>query len=375
MASSESVRAAVFRGVDAPLAVERITLDPPGPTEVRVRMAAVGLCHTELHVLRGEQAVGMTPMVLGHEGAGIVEAVGDRVHDIVVGDHVALTWLPACGRCSACAKGNHHRCVESSRITAGPQLDGTYRRRDRTGAEVGGFCLVGAFAEQTVVDQASVVVVDRGLPFEVVALAACGVPGGFGAVTHAAGVRPGDSVLVIGAGGTGMSAIQAARLSGAGRIIAADVQEWKLAQAERFGATDTVVVRAPDELAHQVVELTGGTGVDYAFVCVGADDALPQAIRATAKGGTIVITGLIPSSVDRISVAPIELQRGQKTVIGSAYGSISQRVGIPEVLRHYESGRLDIAGLVSRSYRLDDIATAYEDLAAGRNLRGMLRFD
>uniref|UniRef100_UPI0034E2E85E alcohol dehydrogenase catalytic domain-containing protein n=1 Tax=Mycobacterium sp. OAE908 TaxID=2817899 RepID=UPI0034E2E85E len=356
------------------MTVEQVTLDPPGPTEIRVRMVAVGLCHTDLHALRGELPLGMTPMVLGHEGSGIVEEVGTEVHGIVEGDHVALTWSPACGRCLPCAQGNHHRCVEGARIATGTQLDGTFRRHDDTGEIVGGMCMVGAFAEKTVVDQASAVVVDPELPFDAVALAACSVTGGFGAGMNAVRIRPGDAVLVVGVGGTGMSVIQAARLSGARQVIAADIHEWKLQEAKRFGATDTIVVDTPGQLAGRVFGLTA-TGVDHSFVCIGDADALAQAARATKVGGNTVVTALNPPSFSAIPLSPLELIAGQKTLIGSSYGSISQRVGIPETLRHYKNGSLQIPELVSRTYQLDDIVAGFEDLAAGKNIRGLIRFD
>jgi alcohol dehydrogenase/S-(hydroxymethyl)glutathione dehydrogenase/alcohol dehydrogenase len=213
--------AALFREVGRPLSIEPITLAPPQPTEVRVRIAAVGLCRTDYHVMRGERRVAMRPMVLGHEAAGVVEETGTAVSGIAAGDHVVLTFIPGCGTCHWCREGLHHLCAAGPRITQGPQFDGTYRRRDRDGADVGAFCMVGAFAERTVVDQASVVVIDRDVPLDLASLVACGVPAGVGAARHRARVRPGDSVLVVGCGGDGMNVVQGARLCGATTIIAA----------------------------------------------------------------------------------------------------------------------------------------------------------
>ncbi len=373
-ASPGTTRAALFRGVGKPLSVEEIQLDPPGPTEVQVRMAAVGLCHTDLHVLRGERQVAMQPMVLGHEGSGVVEAIGANVRGVAVGDHVALTWLPACGVCRWCRAGLHHRCAESGRILRGPQLDGTYRRRDAAGGDVGSFCLVGAFAERTVVDQASVVVVDRSLPLDVVALSACGVPAGVGAVTNAARVRRGETVVVIGVGGDGMNAVQGARIAGARVVIAVDLQAWKLDAAKSFGATHVIQAGAGVDLPARVRELTDGVGADHAFVCVDPAATLLDASRATAVGGTVVMTGLTPEGVAATPIPPSELLRGQKTLIGSLYGSTSQRTGIPEVLRLYRDGSLRLREMITRTYRLDEINQGYADLAAGRNLRGAVVF-
>lgn len=372
---AETVKAAVFRGVGEPLKVESITLDAPAATEVRVRMMAVGMCHTEQHVLRGELPIGMTPMVLGHEGAGIVEAVGSAVTRIAVGDHVALLWQPACGRCAPCQRGEHHRCEQGPRINLGPQLDGTFRRRDSTGAPVGAMCMVGAFAEKTVVDQASVVVVDRDLPFEAVALSACGVTCGFGAVTHGAKVQRGETVLVVGAGGSGLSAVQAASLAGAGKIVVADLHEWKLQLARTFGATDTVLVGAEGDITGKVLALTQGLGVDHAVVCAGSAEALAEAFRATRVGGSVVLSGIPPATTPHIPLHPLEVLVGNgKTLAGSVYGSISPLVGIPDVLRRYRHGGLKIEELITRSYTLEEVGKGYADLAAGENLRGLLRF-
>ena len=194
-------------------------------SEVLVRIAAVGLCRTDYHVMRGERRVAMQPMV---------------VNGITPGDHVVLTFIPACGRCHWCQRGLHHLCADGSRITQGPQLDGTYRRRDRDGVSVGAFCMIGAFAERAIVDQASVILIDRDIPFDLASLVACGVPAGVGAARQRARVKPGENVLVVGCGGDGMNVVQGARLCGAGKIIAADIVHAKLDWAREFGATHGV---------------------------------------------------------------------------------------------------------------------------------------
>lgn len=373
---AQVVRAAVFRGVDVPLAVEKITLDPPEPTEVLIRMKAVGLCHTEQHALLGEMPVGMTPIVLGHEGAGIVEAVGADVCNIDIGDHVALLWRPVCKQCEPCQRGEHHRCKSGEQINLGPQFNGTYRRHDASGASVGSFCLTGAFAEKTVVDQASVVVVDRDVPFDVVALTSCCVSGGYGAVVNATNIKAGDSILIIGAGGQGCVAIQAARIVGATRVIAADRHPGRLDQAREMGATDTILVTAEETLAREVFDLTAGQGVDHAIACAGSVDALTQAYRSTKVGGSVVLSGIPPLTAKTIPLLPIEVLGGNgKTLVGSQYGAISPLVGIPQVLDQYRSGKLRIGELITRSYSLDEVAKGYDDLAAGGNGRGLVRFN
>jgi len=364
---------AVFRDVGAPLSVERVRLDPPKDTEVLVRLAAAGLCRTDYHVMRGERRVAMRPMVLGHEGAGVVEEVGAAVSGIARGDHVVLTFIPSCGRCRWCLQGLHHLCVEGPRITQGPQLDGTYRRHDREGRPVGAFCMIGAFAEYAVVDQASVVVINKDIPLDLAALVACGVPAGVGAARNRARVKPGDSVLVVGCGGDGMNVVQGARLCGATKIIAADIRQAKLDWAREFGATHGVLARG-EALTRAVLELTDGVGVDHAFVCIDPPETLVPAFRATTKAGNVVVTALTPDTVTEIKIPPLELFTSQKAIMGAVYGFMSPRRQIPDLLALYRAGDLKLAELITRRYGLDDVNRGYADLDAGKNLRGIIVF-
>jgi alcohol dehydrogenase/S-(hydroxymethyl)glutathione dehydrogenase/alcohol dehydrogenase len=368
------IQAAIFRDVDAPLRVERIWLDPPGPTELLVRIAAVGLCRTDFHVMRGERRVAMRPMVLGHEAAGIVVSIGAEVQGIKPGDHVVCTFIPGCGKCRWCLRGLHHLCAEGPRITQGPQLDGSYRRRDGDDADVGAFCMIGAFAERTVVDQASVVVIDDDVPLDHASLVACGVPAGVGAARYRARVKPGDAVLVVGCGGDGMNVVQGARLCGASTIIAADIVAQKLEWARDFGATHGVLARG-DELIRAVLDLTDGIGVDHAFVCINPAETLLPAFRATAKAGNIVVTAITPDTVKQIDIPPLELFATQKAIMGAVYGFASPRLQIPQLLALYRKGDLRLGELITKTYRLDQINTGYADLEAGRNLRGVVVFD
>ena len=364
---------AVFRDVGAPLSVERIRLDPPKQTEVLVRLAAAGLCRTDYHVMRGERRVAMRPMVLGHEGAGVVEEVGAAVSGIARGDHVVLTFIPGCGRCRWCLQGLHHLCAEGPRITQGPQLDGTYRRHNGEGHPVGAFCMIGAFSEYAVVDQASVVVIDKDIPLDLAALVACGVPAGVGAARNRARVKPGDSVLVVGCGGDGMNVVQGARLCGATKIIAADITQAKLDWAREFGATHGVLARG-EALTRAVLELTDGVGVDHAFVCIDPPETLVPAFRATTKAGNVVVTALTPDTVTEIKIPPLELFTSQKAIMGAVYGFMSPRRQIPDLLSLYRAGELKLAELITRRYGLDDVNRGYADLDAGKNLRGVIVF-
>lgn len=366
--------AAVFRTVGAPLSIETVALDPPQPTEIQVRIAAVGLCRTDLHVIRGERRVAMAPMVLGHEAAGVVETAGAAVTGIAPGDHVVLTFIPGCGRCRWCVRGLHHLCAEGPRITQGPQLDGTYRRHDADGRDVGAFCMIGGFAERTVVDQASAIVIDNDIPLDLAALVACGVPAGVGAARHRAKVKAGDSVLVVGCGGDGMNVVQGARLAGASTIIAAEIAPYKRELAASFGATHTVGAQG-EALTRAVLELTDGIGVNHAFVCIDPAATLLPAFRATQKAGNIVVTAITPDTVKQIDVPPLELFATQKAIMGAVYGFMSPRLQIPELLRLYRTGDLMLRELITRTYKLADINQGYADLDAGKNLRGVVTFD
>lgn len=367
------VRAAVFRGPQSALAIEQIELDAPGPTEVLVRIAAVGLCRTDYHVMRGERRVAMQPMVLGHEASGVVEKIGADVNGIAPGDHVVCTFIPACGRCRWCNQGLHHLCAEGPRITQGPQLDGTLRRRDRENNDVGAFCMIGGFCEYTVVDQASVVVIERDIPLDLAGLVACGVPAGVGAARHRARVKPGDSVLVVGVGGDGMNVVQGARLCGASQIIAADIVQAKLDWARDFGATHGVKAEG-EALTREVLALTGGVGVQHAFVCIDPATTLLPAFRATAKAGNVVVTAITPDTVTEIKIPPLELFVTQKAIMGAVYGFASPRLQIPELLALYRRGELKLKELITQTYNLDDINRGYADLEAGKNIRGVIVF-
>ncbi len=339
-----------------------------------MRIVAVGLCRTDYHVMRGERRVAMRPMVLGHEAAGIVEEIGAEVSEIARGDHVVLTFIPACGVCRWCRQGLHHLCAEGPRITQGPQLDGTFRRRDQLGVPVGAFCMIGAFAEYAVVDQASVVVIEKDIPLDLASLVACGVPAGVGAARYRSRVKPGDSVLVVGCGGDGMNVVQGAHLCGAAKIIAADIVPAKLYWAREFGATHGVGAQG-EGLTREVLQLTDGIGVDHAFVCINPPETLLPAFRATTKGGNVVVTALTPDSVTEMRIPPLELFATQKAIMGAVYGFASPRRQIPELLALYRKGTLKLRELITQTYRLDQINRGYADLDAGKNLRGVVVFE
>ncbi len=367
-------RAAVLYAPKEPLRIEELELDEPHAGEVRVKMAAVGLCHSDYHVAAGNRPVGMMPMALGHEGAGVVESVGDGVTRCQPGDHVVLMFIPACGKCKWCLAGHSHACAEQTGLAKGPQRDGTYRLHNRAGQNIGQFCMLGAFSEYVVAHEDSVCVIDKDYPFNVACLVGCGVAGGFGAAVHRAQVTPGSSVLVLGVGGVGMNVLQGAHAAGALTIIAADVIEQKLTWAKEFGATHVVNASKEDVVA-RVMELTNGAGVDFAFEAISSPATIAQAFAATAKLGTIVVVGLTPAAIDQIPISPLQLVLSQKTLMGTLYGAGNQRVEIPHLLDLYRHGRLKLDELVTQTYALDDINRGYADMIAGKNIRGVIQFD
>ena len=234
--------------------------------------------------------------------------------------------------------------------------------------------MIGGFAERAIVDQASVIVIDKDIPFDLASLVACGVPAGIGAARQRAKVQPGESVLVVGCGGDGMNVVQGARLCGAAQIIAADIVPAKLDWAREFGATHGVNAQG-EALTRAVLELTGGIGVNHAFVCIDPPATLLPAFRATAKGGNVVVTALTPDTVTEIKIPPLELFVTQKAIMGAVYGFASPRLQIPELLGLYRKGAIKLRELITRTYRLDEINQGYADLDAGKNLRGVVVFD
>jgi NDMA-dependent alcohol dehydrogenase len=367
-------RAAVSYQPGEPLVVEELEMQEPQTGEVLVKMAAVGLCHSDYHVAAGNRPVGMRPIVLGHEGAGVVEAVGPGVTRIRPGDHVVLMFIPSCGKCRYCVAGMSSACVLQAQIAKGPQLDGTFRLRNKKGENVGQFCLLGAFSEYVVANQDSVCVIEKHYPFEAACLVGCGVTGGFGAAVNRARVTPGSSVLVIGVGGVGMNVIQGARACSASAIIAADIVEKKLEWAKAFGATHTINASKEDVVA-RVMEITGGAGVNYAFEAISSQTTVGQAFAATAKLGTVVVIGLTPATVESLPISPLQLVLTQKTLMGTLYGTSNAQVEIPKLLSMYEHGQIKLDELITSTYTLDQINQGYADMLAGKNIRGVIKFE
>lgn len=362
------MRAAVLRS-PGPLVIEDLVQEAPRAGEVLVRMGAAGVCASDLHVMHGTAILPM-PVVLGHEGAGTVEAVGPGVTSVRPGDRCILSFVSNCGHCRMCRTG-HPQICDTNAVSGARQFDGTTRLRDAGGAEVFQMAKVGVFAERIVAPAQACYPVPDAVSMEVAALMGCSIPTGYGTVVNAPGVRPGMTVAVFGVGGVGLNAVQAARILHASRIIAVDVAESKLEFAARFGATDRVDATAGDPV-EQIRELTGG-GVDFAFDTFGSIETTTQAVDAVGKNGVAVVAGLAPVG-DRAPIDLVDLVRRQKRIIGAYYGSASPHETFRTVVELYLRGDLMGDELVQRRYSLDQINDGFAALERGENGRGVIVF-
>lgn len=360
------MKAAVCYEAHAPLVLEELELDEPREGEVLVRIESAGVCHSDYHVMKGEWKPPL-PMVLGHEGAGVVEKVGPGVSLSKPGDHVILNFRPNCGWCKYCTNGRPVLCngADSARWY---MFDGSVRLH-KGSVDINHFARVACFAQYAIVPQSGAVPVRKDMPLDRACLIGCSVMTGVGAVTNTAKVEPGSSVLVVGCGGVGLNCIQGAALSGAGRIIAVDMLENKLAYAREFGATH-VIDASKGDVVERVQTLTDG-GVDYAFEAIGYSKTIQQAYEATAPGGTTVVVGMAPED-DMLTISALSLPRAEKVLMGSWYGSARPFVDLPKMVDLYMDGRLKVDELVSRHYPLDEINVAYDALANGEVARSVL---
>ncbi len=365
------IQAAVVRQINQ-LGIETVQLDPPGATEVLVRMRAAGVCHSDLHALRGELA-STYPVVIGHEGAGMVEQVGANVTGVRPGDRVFVNWLPADGTCPACLRGQPNLCERLFRTTfAGKLPGGASRLRTGDNLELAHFLSAATMSEYIVIDQASAIPFPEDVPFEVAAITGCAVATGVGAVANTARLQPGNSAAVIGCGGVGLSILLGLNLAGAFPIVAIDIAESKLEMARQFGATETLNSLQGDVVKSLRRLLNGGP--DYVFDSVGAPATIAQALQGVRNGGTAVIAGLHAARA-QVSIPAGSLVMGGKSLLGSFAGSMRPQVDLPRLIALYRAGRLRSDRLVSRTYRLQELPQAFEDMEGGRVIRGIIVFD
>ena len=363
------MRAAVLVRTNDPLEVDRIEFDEPQAGEVLVRLAASGVCHSCLHIMDGSMSWPELPVVLGDEGAGTVEQIGPGVTSVAPGDHVILSWSPACGRCRYCATGRPQLCER--RPARGVMADGSMRRH-RNGVDVAHMG-PATYATHTIVSSDSAIKIRDDMPLDKAALIGCAVTTGTGAVINTARVPAGASLAVFGSVGIGLNAVQGGRLCGAFPLIAVDVANNKLEFARRLGASHTVNSGEVDPIA-AIRDLTLGRGAEFTIVAVGNTTAIQQAWDALAPGGTCVVIGAPPSG-ESLTVQPVNLYRDEKRLTGSRYGSSRPLDDFGRLVDLYLGGRLELDALITREYALDEVNEAHRALAAGENMRGLLVFD
>ena len=371
-------RAAILRERNTPWSVEEIELDPPKAGEVLVKMVASGLCHSDEHVLTGDLAGASPepPMIGGHEGSGVVLEVGEGVREVEPGDHVVFGFIPACGKCEWCARGRSNLCNDAAGLGVGAQIsDGTFRHHSHDGHDLALMCLLGTFAEHTVVNEASCVKIDKDWPLDKACLLGCGVVTGWGSAVNTADVRPGDYVAVVGIGGIGINAVQGAKMAGARVVAAIDPVEFKREMSMEFGSTHTY-----SSIAEATADLSGATwdrGYDKVIMAMGTGDGdvLGEAFWMAGKGSKIVVTNIHPVTEGSMAIPGLFLSAFEKQVVGSWFGSANMRRDIPRLMELYLQGQLNLDDLITRTYTLDQINEGYEAMRNGENIRGVLMFD
>ncbi|MGV0739737.1 NDMA-dependent alcohol dehydrogenase [Mycobacterium syngnathidarum] len=361
-------------GTKSGWSVEEIELDGPKRREVTVKLAASGICHSDDHADVGDIPMAYAPIIGGHEGAGVVTELGSEVSDFEIGDHVVCSFLPSCGKCRMCTRAESSLCDLVAGVLSGALPDGTRRIRAR-GQEVGAFSYLGTFAPYITVPVDSLVKIDKDIPLEKAALIGCGVPTGWGSSVYAAEVELGDTVVVLGVGGVGMNAVQGARHKGAKNIVAVDPVEFKREKAPLFGATHTAT--DVTEAAALVAQLTNGLGADRVIIAVDVayGSIFEPAQSMTRRGGVVVIAAASPFSQRHVEIDMLSVTMGGKRLQGSLYGNTNARNDIPLLVDLYRGGQLKLDELVTRTYTLEDINTAFQDLRSGVNIRGVIMYD
>ena len=363
-------KAAVLHEVGKPMEIEELDLDGPREGEVLIRYTHAGMCHSDVHIVHGDLPA-RYPIVLGHEGAGIIEEVGPGVTRVRPGDKVVCSFIPSCGTCHWCATGQQAICDMGATILDG-YLPGDRWPISGPGGRYGATCMLGTFSQYGVIHQASAVRINDDLPLEQACLVGCGVPTGWGSAVYAADVQPGDTVVVYGVGGVGVNAVQGARYAGAKYVIAVDPLPGKRDNATRFGATHVAATSA--QARELAVELTRGVGAASAILTAGLVDEqlVSDGFDVISKGGTLVVTGLSPMTERAIHLSGAFLALFKKTVKGTLFGDCNPTTDIPLLLGLYQSGDLKLDQLVTKTYRLEQVNEGYEELLNGDLIRGVI---
>ena len=380
------IRAAVCSGLNEPWKTEEVDIDAPGPHEVRVQMAYAGMCHSDEHLRTGDMSVApevieifgvksMFPMIGGHEGGGIVAEIGPGVETLAVGDHVAMSFIPACGRCFWCASGRQHLCDLGMAILAGPMMSDGQWRYHLDGQNINRMTQLGTFAEQLLANETSLVKIDPGVSLKAAALISCGLSTGFGSAVDRGGVKPGETVVVVGCGGVGSGAIQGARIAGARFIVAVDPLPFKVEKAKEIGATHGAASILDANFL--LPELTEGRMADVVILTPGVltGDLIAPAMQLASKDGRVVATAIAPFNQNEVTLNLFNLAMFNQALLGTVFGSCSPRVQIPNLLRLYQAGLLEVDKLITQEYTIDQVQNGYDDLAAGVNVRGVVKFD
>lgn len=371
-------RAAVLHELNTPWSVEEIELDPPKAGEVLVKLVASGICHSDEHSVTGDTigTTAMPPMIGGHEGAGVVVEVGEGVFGLAPGDHVVFGFIPACGRCFSCASGHSNVCDMAAAFPTGRQIsDATARHHTLDGQDIGLMCLLGTFSEHTVVHETSCVKIDKDWPLDKACLLGCGVVTGWGTAVYAGDVQPGDYVAVVGIGGVGINAVQGAKHAGARVVAAIDPVAFKRQKAIEFGATHTY--SSIQEATEQLADSTWGRGFDKVLMTMGVGDgeSLGLAFRLAGKRARIVITNLHRTAESSIQIPALFVTLFETQIVGSLFGSANIRKDIPRLMELYLMGQLNLDGLTTNTYTLDQINDGFEALRNAENVRGVILFD
>ncbi|WP_299953290.1 NDMA-dependent alcohol dehydrogenase [uncultured Modestobacter sp.] len=365
-------KGAILWGVGQEWSIEEIEIGDPRANEVTVELAASGLCHSDEHLVTGGTPVASYPVLGGHEGAGVVTAVGPGVTGLAVGDHVVTAFIPACGQCPPCSNGHQNLCDLGASLLAGTSIsDGSYRVQVQ-GQDVVPMCLLGTFAPYITVHQASVVKIDPSIPLEVAALVGCGVTTGWGSATKVADVRPGESVVIMGAGGVGMNAVQGAAAAGARHVVVVEPVAEKHQWAKDFGATH--VFATAEEAMPAVHEMTWGRMAEKAIITVGdiQGEDVQTAVSMIGKGGRVVVTGMGNAANMDVKLNLFEFTLLQKDLQGAIFGGANPRAEIPALLGLYQAGQLKLDGLVTQKYSLEQVNQGYQDMRDGKNIRGLI---
>ncbi|WP_440712446.1 NDMA-dependent alcohol dehydrogenase [Gordonia sp. FQ] len=354
--------------------VREVELDEPGDGEVLVKVMASGLCHSDDHFAKGDMQFHSYPACGGHEGAGIVEAVGPGVTRVEPGDHVVTSFIAACGHCRMCVTGHQNLCDAGHLITKGTRPDGSFRMHIDDVGVAQNACL-STFSEWTTVPVECVVKIDDDIPFETACIVGCAVPTGWGSATRAADIEVGDVVVVVGTGGIGMSAVQGAAFRGAGRVIAVDPVPMKRDLSLKLGATDAV--ETIDEAGELARSLTNGQGADAVIVCIGVptQEQFKQAYDVLGKRGTLVVTSAAPHTLTEMSIPVLDLTMSEKRIQGALYGMAGPQSEVPMLLDLYKRGALRLNEMITTQYTLDQVNDAYLDMHAGKNIRGVISFE